>query len=69
MERFFLNLKMARVWHGDYANQANTTHDIADYIFGCYNSIRRHSKVGNLSTNAFERKSSSKKSINLSEVT
>ena len=52
MERFFLNLKMERVWHKDYANHAEATNDIADYIVGFYNSIRLHSKLGNLSPNA-----------------
>jgi len=69
MERFFLNLKMERVWHKDYANHAEATNDIADYIVGFYNSIRLHSKLGNLSPNAFERESTSKKSIKLSEIT
>ena len=32
MERFFLNLKMERVWHKDYANHAEATNGIADYI-------------------------------------
>ena len=40
MERFFLNLKMERVWQKDYANHAEATTDIADYIVGFYNSIR-----------------------------
>jgi putative transposase len=69
IERFFLNLKMERVWHGDYANHAEATNDIADYIVGFYNSIRLHSKLGNLSPNAFERESTTKKSIELSEIT
>ena len=69
MERFFLNLKMERVWHKDYANHAEATNDIADYIVGFYNSTRLHSKLGNMSPNAFERKSTSKKSIKLSEIT
>ena len=30
MERFFLSLKMERVWHQDYANQAEAEKDIAD---------------------------------------
>ena len=69
MERFFLNLKMERVWQKDYANHAEATNDIADYIVGFYNSTRLHSKLGNLSPNAFERESTSKKSIKLSEIT
>ena len=69
MERFFLNLKIERVWQKDYANHAEASNDIADYIVGYYNSIRLHSKLGNLSPNALERKSTSKKSIKLSEIT
>ena len=69
MERFFLNLKMERVWQKDYANHAEAANDIVDHIVGFYNSIRLHSKLGNLSPNAFERESTSKKSIKLSEIT
>ena len=69
MERFFLNLKMERVWQQDYANHTEVTNDIADYIVGFYNSIRLHSKLGNLSSNAFERESTSKKPIKLSKIT
>ena len=69
MERFFLNLKMERVWQRDYANHAEAIHDIADYVVGFYISTRLHSTLGNLSPNAFERESTSKKSIALSEIT
>ncbi len=69
MERFFLNLKMERVWQKDYANHSEATNDITDYIVGFYNSIRLHSKLCNMSPNAFERESISKKSIKLSEIT
>ncbi len=69
MERFFLNLKMERVWQRDYANHSEAANDIADYIVGFYNSIRLHSKPGNLSPNAFERESTSKESIKLSKIT
>ena len=69
MERFFLNLKMEQVWQKDYANHTEATNDSADYIVGFYNSIRLHSKLGNLSPNAFERESTSKKLIKLSEIT
>jgi len=51
------------------SHKAYGTNDIADYIVGFYNSIRLHSKLGNLSPNAFERESTSKKSIELSEIT
>ena len=69
MERFFLNLKMERVWQKDYANHLEATNDIADYIVGFYNSLRLHSKLGNLSPNAFERELTSKKPSKLSEIT
>ena len=69
MERFFLNLKMERVWQKDYANHAEATNAIADYMAGFYNSIRLDSKLGNLSPKAFERESTSKKSIKLAEIT
>ena len=48
MERFFLNLKMERVWQTNYANHAQATNDIADYIVGFYNNIRLHLNLGNL---------------------
>ena len=57
MERFFLNLKMERVWQKDYANHAEAMTDVADYIVGFYNCERLHSTRGNLSPNAFERES------------
>ena len=69
MERFFLNLKMERVWQKDYANHSEAISDIADYIVGFYNATRLHSKLGNMSPNAFERESTSKKPISLSEIT
>lgn len=36
MERFFLNLKMERLWQRDYANHDEAKADIADYIVGFY---------------------------------
>ena len=69
MERFFLNLKMERVWQKNYANHAEAITDIADYIVNFYNSIRLHSKLGNLSPNAFERESAIQHPIELSEKT
>ena len=69
IERVFLNLKMERVWQKDYANHAEAIHDIADYIVGFYNSTRLHSTLRNLSPNAFERESTSNKSISMSEIT
>jgi len=61
-----------RVWQKDYANHAEAINDVADYIAGTggfYNSRRLRSKLGNLSPNAFERESTSKKLIKLSEIT
>lgn len=55
MERFFLNLKMERVWQRDYANHAEATADIADYIVGFYNPVRLHSTLGYRSPTDFER--------------
>jgi transposase InsO family protein len=69
MERFFLNLKMERVWQRDYANHAEATTDIADYIVGFYNSVRLHSKLGNLPPNAFEHQSAIKQPIGVCDIT
>ena len=69
IERFFLNLKMERVWQKDYANYFEAITDIADYIVNFYNSVRLHSTLGNLSPIAFEQESASKKPIDVSEIT
>jgi putative transposase len=69
MERFFLNLKMERVWQKDYANHSEAMTDVADYIVGFYNCERLHSKLGNLSPNAFERESATQQPIDVSEIT
>jgi putative transposase len=69
MERFFLNLKMERVWQQDYANHSEAMIDVADYIVGFYNCTRLHSTLGNLSPNAFERESAKQRSIDVSEIT
>ena len=69
MERFFLNLKMERVWQRDYANHAEATNDIADYIVSFCNSARLHSKLGNLPPNAFEHESAIKQPIGAYEIT
>ena len=58
MERFFLNLKMERVWQRRYANHAEARQDIADYIVGFYNNIRLHSTLGYLSPSRFEAQAS-----------
>lgn len=69
MERFFLNLKMERVWQRDYANHAEAMRDITDYIVGFYNSDRLHSTLGYLPPNAYELKSAAKQPIDVSEIT
>ena len=69
MERFFLNLKVERVWQKDYANHSEAITDVADYLVSFYNSTRLHSKLGNLSLNVFERKSAIQHPIDVSEIT
>ena len=69
MERFFLNLKMERVWQKDYANHSGAMVDVADYIVGFHNCTRLHSKLGNLSPNAFERESATQPPTEVSEIT
>lgn len=69
MERFFLNLKMERVWRRDYANHQEAINDIADYMVNFYNSQRLHSTLGYLSPNGFERNMTEKQTISVSEKT
>lgn len=69
MERFFLNLKMERVWQRDYANFDEAKRDITHYIVGFYNCTRLHSTLGYLSPAAFERKMAEKHPIAVSENT
>ena len=54
MERFFLNLKMERVWQTNYANHQEAIRDISHYIVAFYNAYRLHSTLGYLSPNQFE---------------
>lgn len=68
MKRFFLNLKMERVWQQSYANHQEAIQDISHYITVFYNQIRLHSTLGYLSPNSFERKVS-KLSIVVSDFT
>lgn len=56
MERFFLNLKMERVWLQHYANHQEAIKDISHYITVFYNQVRLHSTLGYLSPNSFEQK-------------
>jgi transposase InsO family protein len=67
--RFFLNLKMERVWQRDNANHAEATRDVADYIVGFYHNVRLHSILGYLPPNAYELKSAAKQPIDMSEIT
>jgi putative transposase len=67
MERFFLNLKMERVWQRDYANHSEAMTDIADYIVGFYNNVRLHSSLSYQPPTAFERQEA-KQPIAVSEI-
>lgn len=69
MERFFLNLKMERVWQREYANQIEATKDVTDYIVGFYNCQRRHSALGNLAPIDYENQFAAKRPIEVSEIT
>ena len=53
-ERFFLSLKMERVWQSNYANATEAERDVNDYIVSFYNDRRACSKLNNQSPNAFE---------------
>lgn len=55
MERFFLNLKMERVWQRHYANQNEAMADINHYIVGFYNTQRLHSTLGYRSPTDYEK--------------
>ncbi len=69
MERFFLNLKMERVWQSQYANHDEARRDINHYIVAFYNPVRLHSTLGYLSPSAYEAKMTVKVPNNLSEIT
>ena len=68
MERFFLSLKMERVWRRDYANHAEAIRDITEYIVGFYNNERLHSKLGYLPPTVYERAMASKPPIEVSGI-
>ncbi len=55
-ERFFLNLKMERVWQKRYVDRAEARRDITQYIVGFYNPVRLHSTLGYASPQEFEDK-------------
>ena len=69
MERFFLNLKMERVWQREYANQIEANKDVMEYIVGFYNCTRRHSALGNLAPIVYEQQFAAKQPIEVSEIT
>ena len=69
VERFFLNLKMERVWQRAYANQAEAKIDVVSYIVGFYNSERLSSVMGNLSPAVYERGMAAKQPVEVSENT
>lgn len=68
MERFFLNLKMERVWRRDYANHSEAMKDVADYIVRFYNDGRLHSTLGYLPPNQYERQKAQKLLIEVSGI-
>lgn len=68
-ERFFLNLKMERVWQCNYANHAEAKLDVANYIAGFYNCQRLHSVLGNLPPSVYESVMAEKEPIVVSEIT
>ena len=68
-ERFFLNLKMERVWQRNYANHAEARCDIAAYIVEFYNSQRLHSVLGNLPPTVYERNMAANEPIVVSGIT
>lgn len=56
MESFFSTLKVEQVHFQKYANRKEARTDLFEYIEGFYNRIRRHSSLGYLSPEAFERR-------------
>ncbi|WP_439444557.1 IS3 family transposase [Xanthomonas translucens pv. translucens] len=55
MERFFLSLKMERVWQRRYTNPNEAIADINHYIVGFYNTHRLHSTLGYRSPADYEK--------------
>lgn len=68
IERFFLNLKMERVWQTRYANHQEANKDISHYIVSFYNHCRLHSTLGYLSPNQFEMKKTERKALGNQQV-
>jgi putative transposase len=63
IERFFLNLKMERVWQTHYTSHQEAVKDISQYIVAFYNDTRLHSSLGYLLPNPFEVKLTENKEI------
>jgi transposase InsO family protein len=68
MERFFLNLKMERVWQRDYANHVEAEKDVTHYIVGFYNVQRLHSTLGYIAPVDYELQNNVEKPIAVSEI-
>jgi len=69
MERFFLNLKMERVWQRNYANHGEAIRDITEYIVSFYNTCRLHSKLHYRPPVVYEQEWVAKQPITVSEKT
>ena len=54
-ERFFLNLKVERIWERNYANHAQSKLDVVNYIAGFYNCERPNSVLGNPPPSVYKR--------------
>jgi transposase InsO family protein len=55
VETFFNTLKSALVWRTTFFTRAEAERDIARYIDGFYNPVRRHSALDYLSPAQFEK--------------
>ena len=66
-ERFFLNLKMERIWQRNYATHAEARLQVVNYIAGFYNYERLHSLWCYLSPSIYERTMAEKELIVVSK--
>lgn len=69
IKRFFLNLKMERVWQREYANQMEASKDVTEYIVEFYNCTRRNSALGNVDPIVYEKQFAVKQPIAVPEIT
>ena len=69
MERFFLNLKMERVWQRCYASHAEAEKDILQYIVEFYNPIRLHSTLNYQAPIQYELQAVARRLTDVSEIT